>query len=121
MSVISNYAANAMLDSVLADKTVYVGLHISDPGVLGDYGSEVASGDYVRQVVTFSGAGSRTTGNTTLVQFLGMPECSVSHIAIWDSITTGNLISFKELLTPIAVTEGQTFVIPATKIAVTLT
>jgi len=121
MGVVSTYTANTMLNSSFYGKPTYIGLHISDPTVLGDYGTEVASGDYIRQQVQFSDAGSRGTGNITQALFVGMPDVTVTHLAIWDNVTTGNMLSFKALDVPIDVADGQTFVVPVSTVAVSFT
>lgn len=119
MSVISNAASNRMLDSIFCNHPTYIALHRDDPSVLGDGGTEVSGSDYLRQVAIFSGAGSRSTGNTNLAQFVGMPESRVTHLAIWDAITAGNMLAYKALTTPIDVPEGYIFVVPANTVVVT--
>ncbi len=119
MSVISNAAANRMLDAIFYNHPTYIALHREDPSVLGDGGTEVSGSDYLRQVVTFSAAGSRSTGNTTLAQFVGMPETRVTHIAIWDAVTAGNMLAYKALSSAIDVPEGYIFVVPASTVVVT--
>ena len=118
MSVLSNYAANTMLNALLYNHNTYIGLHITDPGVLGDYGSEVSGGSYIRQAVTFSDAGSRSSGNTTQATFTDMPAVIVSYIGVWDASTTGNLIAYKALASPITVADGYTFTVPASSLVI---
>lgn len=127
MSVFSNYAANIALNNLFYGKTTFIALHTEDPGVLGDPANEVAGGSYSRQQVTFSNSGSRSTGNTTQANFADMPECVVTHIAVWNAETTGQLLSFREIVngggvpTPVPITEGYSFVVPLDSLVVTFT
>jgi hypothetical protein len=50
-----------------------------------------------------------------------MPDVTVTHMAIWDNVTTGNMLSFKALDVPIDVADGQTFVVPVSTVAVSFT
>lgn len=127
MSVFSNYAANAALNALFYGHDTFVALHTDDPGVLGDPANEVAGGSYSRQSVTFSDSGSRTTGNTSQATFADMPDCVVTHIAVWDSETAGQLLAFREIVNgsdvadPVTVSEGYSFVVPADALVVTFT
>jgi hypothetical protein len=95
-SGISTYLANALLDHVLRNTTysrpatVYMSLHTADPGLTGT--NEVNGGSYGRSATAFDAAASRATQNTDQETFSGMPSCTVSHIGVWDTSSTGNFL-----------------------------
>lgn len=92
---ISNYLENKILDKVLRNTdftvaTPYVSLHTADPGETGT--SEVAGGSYARQSAAFDAAASGATSNSGVLNFTGMPACTVTHVAIWDASSAGNCL-----------------------------
>jgi hypothetical protein len=117
---LSNNTANNMLNSVFYNHPTWVALHTADPGVLGDPAYEVSGGDYVRQPIVFTNAGSRTTGNSGQATFHGMPDVVVTHISVWNAVTVGQMLAVKDLAAPVTVAEGYSFVIPAVSLAITL-
>ena len=102
----SNYLRGKVTDHVLRNiayvqpTVVYVSLHTSDPTVAGTAGTEVSAAWYARQAVVFAAqtvAGQ--TSNTATITFNGVTVTPVviSHFAIWDSPTLGNMLSFAPL------------------------
>lgn len=57
-------------------------------------GTEVTGGSYTGQAVTFQagGAGSGAADNSAVVTFANMPACTVTHAAIFDAATGGNML-----------------------------
>ena len=83
--------ANDFLDS-LFDGDVYVvptdwdvSLHTADPGETG--ASEVSGGTYVRQVPSFSAAGSKSKTTDAEIEFTLMPACTITHLGVWGYYT----------------------------------
>lgn len=92
MASFGTAAANSILDKIFRNvdftwATVYVSLHTADPGATG--ASEVSGGSYARQAAAFDAAGSKATANTDVEDFTSMPAVTVTHIGIWESVTTG--------------------------------
>lgn len=48
-------------------------------------GTEVTGGSYTRETVTLGSASGGATSNTNVVEFDGMPECTVTGFEIWDN------------------------------------
>lgn len=67
-------------------------------------GTEVTggAGPYARQVVTFT-AGS----NDAVVLFTGLPACTVTHAAVLDASTAGNMLMHGALTTSKVVAAGE--------------
>ena len=76
---------------------MYLGLLEDSPGVLGDSSSELTGTSYDRQLITFSIADEVAT-NLNLVEFtpLGEDWPTVSHVAIFDAETGGNVLFFDD-------------------------
>jgi len=92
----STYWRNAVIDTMttggsgITAITPYVSLHTADPGLTG--ASEVTGGSYARQTVTFSAASSGATANTAAVTFTDMPSATITHVGLWDSLSSGNFL-----------------------------
>ena len=83
--------ANDFLDS-LFDGDAYVvptdwdvSLHTADPGETG--ADEVAGGTYVRQLPSFSVAGSKSKTTDAEIEFTLMPACTITHLGVWGYYT----------------------------------
>lgn len=51
-------------------------------------GTEVVGGSYARQTIVFTTAASGATSNTADITFTGMPACTVTGFAVYDSAGT---------------------------------
>ena len=113
----TNYFENAMINlmraqSITAPAKMYLALFLSVPADDGTGGTEISYSGYARQEVTFSapateGAGL-SMGNTSLISF---PESSssagnVQCVAVFDSLTGGNMWLYGPLDTPLNVQAG---------------
>ena len=94
---LSDYLENKLLDHFLGTATytkpttVYVALMTVAAGDAGG-GTEVTGGSYARKVATFDAAASGATQNSSNIDFTDMPACTVVGIAIYDALTSGNLL-----------------------------
>lgn len=105
----SNFLEDAILNHVLRGvafptlgASVYVALHTADPTDAGT-GAEVAGGSYARVAVSRAigswaapadNAGAQRTSNSAAITFPS-PTANwgtVTHMAIWDAATAGNLL-----------------------------
>lgn len=122
----SNHAENLVLDWLLTNGTAtrptawYVGLFTSDP-TDADTGTEVSGGSYARTAVTFSVTGNAAT-NTGGVEFPAATASwgTVSHIAVYDASTSGNMLFHTALDTAKVITDGDVFRIPTGDLDFTL-
>lgn len=120
-SELSTYLANEILDwfkgtsMPSAPSAVYIALFNGDPTATGTGGTEVTSTirPAGRVAVTFGAITSRQITNSADVDF-GTADAgaSVTHAAIFDAATAGNLLSYTALDTPRVVTAADPVLIP---------
>lgn len=126
MSEMSNYLENALIDAVLRNTsytsptTTYVSLHTADPTDAGT-GAEVSGGSYSRKSVTFGAPSNGVSTNSAAVEFDQATASwgTITHIGIWDAVTTGNLLFHTPLDTSKAIDTGDIFKINSGNLTVT--
>lgn len=130
MSALSDYLENKIIDWLLRAQsftppaTVYVALLTAAPSDTGG-GTEVAGGSYARVAVSSAlanWAGTQSAGSTIASSGTGgttsnngavtfpTPSAnwgSVTHVAIYDASTSGNLLMWAALTTPKTVNNGD--------------
>ena len=115
MSEISDYLEAALLNHVLRNvamtspTTVYLALFTTDP--LDDAsGTEVSGAGYARQAVTFGAPAGGIVSNTGAVSFTasGGNFGTVTHAAIFDALTLGNMLFHTPLDAAEVVNDGGT-------------
>lgn len=127
MAAFSNYLENALINGTLrattytAPTTVYVGLFTSDPTDDGS-GTEVSGNAYARQAATFAAPSNGAATTDADVQF---PQATgnwgtVTHFAIFDALTTGNMMYHGALTTSKTIETGDVFKIATGSLTVTL-
>lgn len=120
----STYLENKILDHVLRSvaytdpAAVYLALFTSDPGEAGG-GSEVTGGSYARQAITFAAASAGACASSADVVFSGMPAATVTHVAIFDASTAGNMLYYKALSPSITAALNDDITFPSGNITVT--
>jgi len=117
MAALSNYAEKLLLDWAMTTGSAtrptawYVALYTAAPDDTGG-GTEVSTGGYARQSVTFGAASSPggTTSNTNTVSFTasGAGYGTVSHIGIFDNSSGGNLLWHGSMTASKSVADGDT-------------
>lgn len=117
MAALSNYAEKLLLDFAMTTGSAtrptawYVALYTAAPDDTGG-GTEVSTGGYARQSVTFGAASSPggTTSNTNTVSFTasGASYGTVSHIGIFDNVSGGNLLWHGSMTASKTVADGDT-------------
>lgn len=98
----------------------YLALFTSDPTVDAT-GTEVTGGSYARQLLawgTESGGVLPTSGN---VAFADLPTATITHWAIFDASTSGNMLYFGQFAFPLAVLAGDDLPFTAGDIYITET
>jgi len=117
MSALSDHAEKLLLDWLMTTGSAarptawYVALFTAAPSDSGG-GTEVSAGGYSRKSVTFNAAstpgGSTTNSNTVTWTASGAGFGTVSHVGIFDSLTSGNLLWHGALTTARVVNDGDT-------------
>ena len=91
--VLSNYAGNLALTTLLRTGSLYLALHTAAPDVAtGGADNEVAGGGYERQPISFSPPAGRACATSIKAYFSGMPAVSVWGVGVWDAPSEGHLI-----------------------------
>ena len=127
MAEMSNYLENALINATLRNTsytsptTTYLALYTSDP-TDADTGTEITGGSYVRQAITFGAPANGTSTNSAAVEF---PQATadwgiISHVAIRDAVTSGNLLFHTALDASKTINNGDVFKITAGNLSVQL-
>jgi hypothetical protein len=127
MAEMGNYLENALINAVLRNTsytsptTTYLALYTSDP-TDADTGTEVTGGSYARQEITFGSPSNGVTTNSAAIEF---PQATgnwgtVTHVAIRDALTSGNLLFHTPLDTSKTINSGDVFKITSGNLSVTL-
>jgi hypothetical protein len=97
MAYLSTYAANKILD-VLCNNTSYtpptvwyLALFTTNPDVDAS-GDEVSGGSYLRKLIGFGAAASGANSSDVAASFTGMPTATVTHWAVFDASSSGNML-----------------------------
>ena len=126
MSAFSNYLENKILLHVLSNTaytsptTVYLGLHTADPTDAGS-GTEVSGGSYARQSFASTISGNAAS-NTSAIEFPTATASwgTVGWVAVWDALTTGNMLFYGALTASKTIATGDVFRVPAGDLDITL-
>jgi hypothetical protein len=126
VSAFSNYLENKILLHVLSNTsytsptTVYLGLHTADPTDAGT-GTEVSGGSYARQSFASTISGNAAS-NTSAIEFPTATATwgTVGWVAVWDNLTSGNMLFHGALTTSKTIASGDVFRVPAGDLDITL-
>lgn len=115
MSVMTNYFETLVLNAfrgttATAPAKVYAALFLSDPTETGTAGTEAAYTGYVRKEITFASpttSGANVTTQNSAEIIFPTPTAAagtVTHVAIMDASSGGNMLVYKQLSSPITLT-----------------
>ena len=116
LAVKSTYLKQAVIKAALGEASfpsisnVYLALYTNDP-TIGDTGTEVAGGSYVRQQLSFANASGGAKTSNTSETFSSMPATTVTHWGIRSASSGGNLLYFGAFDLPIQLNAGNNLVI----------
>jgi len=127
MAAMSNYLENALINATLRNTTftspatVYVGLFTSDPTDAGS-GTEVSGGSYAREAMTFGAPSNGASVNSAAVEFDQATGDwgTITHFAIFDALTTGNMLYHGALTASKTIETGDVFKFATSSVSVTL-
>lgn len=129
MSAASDYLENEVLDHVLGNgaytpaTTLYLGLWTSDDGLeSGTLTSEVSGGSYAREEVTFAAAsgGSASTDATVTFTTATANWGTITHVAVMDAATSGNVLFHGAVTTSKTIETGDTFQVSSGNLTISL-
>jgi hypothetical protein len=122
----TNFLETEILDHVFAGaaytapSTLYLGLFTGAPGEAGG-GTELSGSAYVRKPIAFTTSGD-TTSNNAAVEFPTATGSwgTVTHVGVFDALTSGNLMVYATLSASKAVASGDVFRVPSGDLDITL-
>ena len=117
---LSRYARNKLMSS-LFETDVHIALHEKNPDAGGQ--GEVSGSGYKRFLAksSFSPPNEGETELVSTVLFEDLPKSKISHVALWDAETGGNLLWSSELEKPREIEDGDGFKLAAGRFTLGLT
>lgn len=98
----------------------YVGLFTAAPGEAGG-GTEISGSGYARQAVTFTVSGNLATNNAAIEWPTATGSWgTITHVAVFDALTTGNMLVYATLTASKTISTGDVLRIPSGDLDVTL-
>ena len=126
----SAYAENKILDYVFrntadwAPATIYLALYSDNPcdDNTSNELNDAYDGGYAREVITFDASSSGDIQNSADVTFNQSTSdwSDITHFAIFDALTNGNMLAHGKLTTAATVTSGETFRVVAGNLTIKL-
>jgi len=127
----SDYLENKLLDHTLrgasgawsAPSTVYLGLYTASTGLETNTPSaEISGNNYSRQAVTFNAAASGQSATSATVTFPAATGSwgTITHVAVLDASTSGNVLFWGAVTTSKTIDSGDTFQISSGNLTITL-
>ena len=134
MSAASNYLENKVLDHVLKNTAytqpanLYLALFTNTSGSAatnleaGTLTDEVSGGSYARKTVAFAAAsaGSAATNATVTFDAATANWGTVTHVAVMDALTSGNVLFWGAVTTPKTIETGDTFQVSSGNLTISL-
>lgn len=126
MSSMTDFFENKVIDHLLRNQsytppaTVYLALFTTATTDAGG-GTEVTGGSYARQACALSAASGGASSNSSTISFTNMPACTVTHAALMDASTSGNMLLHGALAASKTVSAGETLSFAAGDVDVVMT
>lgn len=107
-------------DAVTRPTTWYVALYTSNPAD-DNSGTELSGSAYARVSASFTVSGNQatTSANVEFAEATGSWG-TVSHVAVFDASTSGNMLAYAALTTSKVISSGDVLRIPAGDLDITL-
>ena len=122
MADLTNFAEDAVANAfrgVAFSTSTFLGLYTSPTDELGG-GTEVSDAGYARLSVTFGPPVGGVITNTIDLTFgAAVTNYTVTHIAILDALTGGNMLMQKALSIPVSISIGSAFEVLAGNLSFT--
>jgi len=128
MAELSTYMEDRIVNfmrnvAITGEAAVYVGLWTADDGLEANtQTSEVSGGDYARELAGLSVSSDGTSSNEADITFTTATGDwgTITHVALLDAITAGNVIMHSALDASKTVNSGDTFKINTGDLDVTI-
>lgn len=124
----SNHLETEILDHVFggnaysAPGTLYLALHTANPDEDAS-GAEVSTSGtaYARETVAFTVSGNTATTSAAVEYSTATANFgTVTHVAVWDAATAGNMLAYAALTSSKTIETGDVFRVPAGDLDITL-
>lgn len=102
---------------VHAGYSVHLALMTEDPTV-DDTGTELSGGSYARQEVSWDSEADGRIASDAALTFSNLPACVVTHWALYDAASGGNLLYFGKFEIPLIRDAAQDIEIDAGNFAI---
>ena len=98
----------------------YLGLFTAAPGEAGG-GTEISGNAYARQSFSFTVSGD-TASNSAAIEFPAATGSwgTITHVAVFDAVTTGNMIAYATLTASKVIDTGDVLRVPSGDLDITL-
>ena len=119
-----NAICNLMRDTAFAEFPAYVGLWTADDGLeAGTITSECTGGSYARELCGFDAPADGVMDNGANITFTTATAAwgTVTHFAVMDAVTAGNVIMHGAVTAPRVVGDGDTAQININTLVITVT
>jgi hypothetical protein len=131
MSAASDFLENKLLDHVLtatsytAPTTRYLALFTADTGLeTNSPGAEISTSGtaYVRKAITFAAASGGSSASSATVTFDAATANwgTVSHVAVMDAESSGNVLFYGAVTTSKTIETGDTFQVSSGNLTISL-
>ncbi len=134
MSAASNYLEDKLLDHTLRNTSfsqpsaLYLGLFTNTSGnaatnlEANTKTDEVSGGSYARKAVTFAASSSGTAATSATVTFDAATASwgTITHIAVLDAATSGNVLFWGAVTTSKTIDTGDTFQVSSGNLTISL-
>lgn len=125
----SNYLEDKLLDHTLGNtaftqpSNLYVGLFTADTGLeTNSPSAEVSGNGYARKTVSFANASSGSCATDATVTFDAATGSwgTITHVAVMDASTSGNVLFYGAVTTSKTIESGDTFQISSGNLTISL-
>lgn len=129
MSAASDYLENKLLDHTLGNTAysqpagLYIGLFTADTGLEANTPSaEVSGGAYARKASSFAAASSGSSATSATITFDTATANwgTITHVAVMDAATSGNVLFWGAVTTAKTIETGDTFQISSGNLTISL-
>lgn len=104
---------------LIKEDTPHLALYTSAPNASGG-GTELSGGSYVRRPITFSSVSNGSIANTVAMTYSNLPTAQVTHYAILDAETGGEMKVFGALNATAAIVSGDQIQFPVNSVIINL-
>jgi hypothetical protein len=127
MTAFTNYAETLVMtwlftaSAATRPTTWFTALHTADPTEVGNVG-ELSGNGYARQSTAFTIAANEASNTATLTfgPNTGSNWGTVSHVSVWDAVSTGNCLAYGALSSSVVIAVGDSLTIAAGALDITL-